>query len=472
MVSAAGLREPTRGEVAFFFAAALLLFTANLGGTSLAPLDDCFYARKAAEMAAHPGMTVTWGGRPAFQNSPGQLWLVAASLRVFGANDFAARLPAALMAFGVLALTAWIGARLRSPAAGLTAAALLAASPLFLNNARRVMLEIPLLFWMTLAMAAVVGWRRRPAAILLFGPALAMAMLTKSVLGLTPLLVAGVAAAEFKEWRVARDPRFWIAVALGLGLGASWWLQQWSAFDGEFARVHFSREIAGRSLESVGWWQRVLGYPAILLAQFEPVLVLAIPAAWWIGDSGRDGFGDASLLLPWAVLPVGIALFSSAQSAHYVFAIFPALALIAGIGLSERWPRVARVVALRVVPALLLVGAAVLWLRPELLTRDVNRPWRDGAGAPAVRAAAGGEVAFLGSDYWRQANPLLWYANLRLGASAPTAAEAIERARLGDRLLLVERARLAELLRLAPRATTVIDARDAVLLRLPDDAAN
>ena len=466
---AASLRPGvTRLDTLALLAAALLLFTANIGGTTLPPLDDCFYAQKAAEMAAHPGMTVTWAGNPAFQNPPGQIWIMAAGFRAFGVSDGAARLPTALMAVGALAGTAWIGARLLSPGAGLTGAALLAVAPFFLNNARRTMLEIPLLFWSVLAIAALVAWRRRPAAIFAFAPALAMAILTKSVLGMVPLGVAVASALLLPAWRqLLRDPRFWIAGVAGLALGASWPLQQWLVHGREFLDAHFAREIAGRSLAASGPIAHLLGYPVILLTQHQPEVLAALPATWnslrrWRTERLRE----AALLVIWAWLPLAVLMLSSARSARYVFPLMPAMALLGGAWLAQRWPGASRLFATRLVPALLLIGAGIFWWRPELLSRDTQRPFQDPAGRIAARTLAGAEVAFWGDDYWRIANPLLWYDGLRLGPSARSADEALTRARAGSRLLMCDRSRLGELPVAARTAPRLIETERAVLLDL------
>jgi len=448
--------------------AALLLFTANLGGTTLPPLDDCFYAQKGAEMAAAPGMTVRWGGQPAFQNPPGHLWLLAASFRLFGVHDAAARLPTGLMAVGALAGVAWIGARLLSPAAGIAGAAVLALSPFFLNHGRRAMLEVPLLFWTVMAMAALVAWRRRPLAVLLFAPALGMAILTKSVLGLMPLGAAVAAGVLLPAWRpLLRDLRFWLAAAAGLALGASWPLHQWLAHGHAFLDVHFVREIAGRSLARTHWLERLAGYPAILLTQHLPAFLVALPATVYHVRAWRERRQHpAGLLLVWAWLPLVAYALSAAQSARYVFPLMPAFALLGAEWLSTHWPRGTRIVATRVVPALFVVGALVFWVRPEWLTRDVNRPYREAAGAIAARAPRGTEVGFWGHDYWRFANPLLWYTGLRLGPSAESGEVAVERALAGNGLLLCERSRNSVPPALPRGRRTLIDAHDAELYDL------
>src|SRR4029079_15617399 len=111
--------------------------------------------------------------------------------------------------------------------------------------------------------------------------------------------------------------------------------------------------------------------------------VLGARALWQSREiepaNDRRPSSGARLLLVWAILPVVIALGSAAQSSHYVFAIFPALALIGAAWLTSRWPVAMRVLATRLVPVLMLAGGVVLWVRPQLLTRDGNRPFKDAA---------------------------------------------------------------------------------------------
>jgi 4-amino-4-deoxy-L-arabinose transferase-like glycosyltransferase len=450
--------SPARRDVSLLLAAAALLFTANIHRLTLPAFDDCFYARKASEMAGRGlGMTVTWAGLPTFQNPPGQLWAMAASFRALGVNDAAARLPSALMALGALAATAWIGARLFSPAAGATGAALLSLSPFFLNNARRCMMEIPAMFWTTAALASLVAWRRRPVWILLFAPCLAMAILVKSVLGLLPLGIALAAALFLPAWRpLLRDARFWLASALGLALGASWPLHQFLHFGGGFLDAHFGHEIAGRSLRPLGFAARLAGYPVILLSQFQPVVLLAVPGVAALVRALRKDRGEpGAFLLVWIALPLALFSLSSAQSARYVFPLFPALALLGGYWLETRWPRFAGALRGVAVPALLVAGAIVFWVYPPLLSRAPNDPFRDRAAAIRARVPAGEPVPYWGGDYWRTANPLLWYDDRLLDHSAPTAAEALARAGASrGRLLMCDRSRLAGLpaaLRDAPK---------------------
>jgi hypothetical protein len=173
--------------------------------------------------------------------------------------------------------------------------------------------------------------------------------------------------------------------------------------------------------------------------------------------------GAAALLLAWALVPIGFAALSSAQSPRYVFAIFPALALLGGAWLAQRAPRIANGLR-RAVPVLLVAGAVVFWVRPEWLSRSTRDPFRDQAAAICARAPEGSAIPYWGGDYWRVANPLLWYADRLLEPSAPSADSAVARGRARAGVLVCDRRRLADL----PAGTrSLAEGRDGVVVELP-----
>jgi len=96
-------------------------------------------------------------------------------------------------------------------------------SPYFSDHARRVMQEIPFGLWTALAMLTLLESRRRPRLMVFFALPLAAAILTKSVLGLLPLLVLVVSVAAVPALRsVLKNPWAWVGVIGGLALAASW----------------------------------------------------------------------------------------------------------------------------------------------------------------------------------------------------------------------------------------------------------
>src|SRR5262245_54357834 len=114
------------------------MFTARMD-RSLPSLEDAFYAREAVEMArADRVYTVTWNGSPTHQHPPLHLWLVSRTFAALGERDLAARLPTVLMALGLMTLTWRIGVLTVGPSAAVVGTAALLATPIFVDNARRL----------------------------------------------------------------------------------------------------------------------------------------------------------------------------------------------------------------------------------------------------------------------------------------------------------------------------------------------
>ena len=458
-----------RREVAVLLAAAALLFSANSCRMALPALDDCFYARKAVEMERSGGFfTVTWGDSPAYQNPPLQIWLTARALALFGANDFAARLPSMLMALGVLALTIRIGRHTVGPAAGVGAAALLVLSPLFVNHARRSMLEVPLTFWVAVAVLVLLEGQGDPRRHALFALPLGAAILTKSVLGLLPLGILAAGAAAWPPLRASLcRPWIWLGVAGGIALGASWTVHQWIVFGPAALRAHYVDEIVSRSTQGLRLRDLLLAYPTALLASFQPAILPAIPGAWSLWKRWRTLPRDPSCLLwVWAGVPVVLYSLSSARSARYLFPIFPALALCASQWITERFPRFAAALRTAGAPALAVAAAVVFWVWPQALATPGTTFYKEDR-VIAARVPEGEPLTYLGArgDFWAVANPLLYYTGRRLEAPSASLVDAL-RSAAGRRsgLILVQRNRWEEL---QGTAYTVVLDRPAWVLVQP-----
>jgi 4-amino-4-deoxy-L-arabinose transferase-like glycosyltransferase len=280
--------------------AALVLFTARMGDLSLASLEDAFYAREAVEMARSGRIyTVTWNGLPTHQHPPLHLWLVARAFAALGERDLAARLPTVLLALGTLALTWRIGVLTVGRAAAVAATACLLATPIFVDNARRLMMEVPLTFWITATVWVYLEARGRPRWHVALAVPLGAAILTKSVLGLMPLLaLVGVLASE--ELRAPlRRPWVWIGFALGLGIGASWLGHQWWTPGSGAVASHLFAHVVRRSTRSFGLGA-LRAYPLILL---KITSRSSCPASWvWppppAGGSGSGRRAGGLTILP------------------------------------------------------------------------------------------------------------------------------------------------------------------------------
>ncbi|HEX9117096.1 MAG TPA: glycosyltransferase family 39 protein [Anaerolineae bacterium] len=114
------------------------------------------------------------------------LYLLAASMGLFGASEFALRLPGLLAGIGLLAVTYGLARRLGGPRLALLAAGLVAASPYGILFAPTAFTDPWLALWLTAAAWAALA-RRAASAGLLLG--LAIASKQTGILGL-PLVLA------------------------------------------------------------------------------------------------------------------------------------------------------------------------------------------------------------------------------------------------------------------------------------------
>jgi 4-amino-4-deoxy-L-arabinose transferase-like glycosyltransferase len=98
-----------RGWLLLFIALAAF-YLWGLGSLPLVGPDEPRYAEVAREMLArHDWITPTLGGLPWFEKPPLLYWLMAAAYRVFGVNEYAARLGPAICGLLTAAFVYWIG---------------------------------------------------------------------------------------------------------------------------------------------------------------------------------------------------------------------------------------------------------------------------------------------------------------------------------------------------------------------------
>ena len=472
MPAAPGPAAPTIRTLVVLLLSAVMLFTANALHLPLPALDDCFYAEKGVEMNRRGlGWTVTWNDLPTFQNPPAPFWQLARSFAVLGENDFAARMPSIVMALGLVLLTWRIGRILLGPVAGLDAAALLLVTPLFLNHARRTMLDLPFAFASAALLWIALEGIERPRRLVLLAVPLGGALLTKSVLALVPLATLFVIALVLPAGRRAlRTPWPWIGIALGVTPYVLWILDQYRQFGSGALRSHFVDEIATRSTRSLGLAKRIFEYPLLLLQHYQPLALLALPGAVLLVrrmraraplHSGVAPYPPLELVpVLWCAVPLVLYSLSAAHSARYLFPLLPGLAVCGAFVLSLA-PRLGWHLRTWAVPLLLIVGAGLFWFSPRTMGRYETLSIKRDRVLLSAAIPPGEPVAYVGSHYWSLANPFMYY--VKRGLEKPIQPWEM-RARRGT-TVLADRDSLPAVLRAEPTLQVIYEGTDWVLLK-------
>jgi 4-amino-4-deoxy-L-arabinose transferase-like glycosyltransferase len=331
-------------------AAAAVVLTLFLGSRGLNEPDEGRYAELGREMAAPGGdwLVPHLNGFEHFQKPPLLYWLTAGGLRLLGVNEWGARLPSALAAWGTLALTLWLGRALWGSRPGLTAGLVLLSMGEFFALARLLTPDMLLTFWITCALAVFVryqtggpSWWRW-----LFFVAMGIGFLAKGPLA----LVVPATAALGWRWAAPREhparPLPWArGLPLALLIGLSWFITL-SVREPKLFEYFWRYELLQRFASHVHGRSKPVWY-------FLPVMLIgALPWSAFFFGLGRSAWRKLragaltpahGLLLGWSVPPFVILSLSGSKLPTYILPLLPAVALALGFWLSQR-ARLARAV--------------------------------------------------------------------------------------------------------------------------------
>lgn len=372
-------------------AAALLLFHA--GSVPLVGPDEPRYARVAVEMARSGDLvTPTLQGRPWLEKPALYYWLAAASFRLLGETEAAARVPSLLAALIFASSTAVLGARLLGARAALHAGFVLATSLLFFAYGRAASMDMLLAAFVTVA-TGLLGLRLLGRAgnrdLLVAWAAVGLATLAKGPLGLLlPALVVLGQAALTRDLRSLRRVVSWPSLLVFAAVAGPWYAAILHAQGRHFVEVFLLDHNLQRFTSTIHRHPGPFYY-------YLPVLVVglfpwsALPLAGLGGLAPRASRRDLFLLL-WLVAP--LLFFSAAGSKlpGYALPCLPPLALLAGRGavrLVDGLTSSARAVAL-----LTLVLAATTAALPAALRGRGDPGWA--ATVPLALWALGVAFAF------------------------------------------------------------------------------
>ncbi len=318
-------------QLVFLLVCTALLFLGRQLDVGLPNFDDAYYAQKAKEMAASGNLwIVTHNGEPDFANPPFPFWMTALAFKLFGVSGYAAVFFPALFGLATVLLTYALCLNLyKDTWTAFFAAFVLIFPGMFADAARRAMVDVTLAFCVTAAMYFFVKAERDKWFYLLYGLMTALAILTKSVLGLFPLMVGGAVLILGRRFKEIGHPCFLMGTALALGLGFSWHAVNGAVHGAAFYDMHFGVLIFNRGFESAAPPFYFLGYAQDFLKNYWPWLPLALIGLWQCGRRAIGGRDFPSLvLLVWIVLVYLVMSTSTNQTLRYLFMIFPPLAIV------------------------------------------------------------------------------------------------------------------------------------------------
>jgi len=354
----------------------LLLF---LGSRGLSEPDEGRFAEASREMSLQSNWLVPHlAGVPHLQKPPLIFWITALSIKVFGVNEWAARLPSAVAAFGTMLLTMHLAGLLFGASVEWKAGLILLSSGLFFMMARIITTDMMLTFWITCAVVSFVHYTKRNSitALMVFYLSLGLGFLTKGPMAYLVPFAAVIpwAVACRKEQKAPGWYWHWVpGVMFAVAISISWFVLLFRHYPGLFDYYYhyeFIDRIASNTHHRAKpfWF-----YTLVMVAGLLPwsVMLPRIVADQWRrrGVRRRPEFW---LFAGWLIIPWLVLHLVSSKLVTYILPLFPPIAIVlAGKwdSLQVRWRPEIRVVA-----ALFAVMMAGLPLTFYLLSKDNGEP--------------------------------------------------------------------------------------------------
>ena len=290
---------------ALLFVSCVFFHVAGTWSLPLIDRDEPRFAEASREMIERSDYVVPYfNNHFRFDKPPLTYWAQIASYKIFGQNDFAARLPSAIAAaLTALSIFAW-GTRVGTARVGWWSAIIFTLSLQTFLHAKAAVADMWLVLFVTLAHRAgyeLLRHRLSPPADQtsdlkhqtshwwwVFYLSLAFGFLAKGPIGWIPLLTVGLTMIFLRETPLARQFAFGRGLLLMLSIVALWGIPALIQTHGQFFVVGIGRHVIGRSLATMeGHGADSLGMYLLLLPFYLVTIFLS--------------FFPWSIKLPWLI---------------------------------------------------------------------------------------------------------------------------------------------------------------------------
>ncbi len=329
-----------------------VLWFGTLGYRKVITPDEGRYAEIGREMAVSGDwVTPRLNGIKYFEKPALQYWGTAASFKLLGENEFAARLWPGLTGFLGVLFAFFVSRRFWGERVAWLAGAILASCVWWMANGHFLTLDMGVSFFMSLGMGAFMLAQRKGASedenrnwMVACWAAMGLAILSKGLIG---IVLPGAVLLLYSL--IQRDVRLWLRLHIGKGLlvmlviTAPWfWFV--SRANPEFlwfffVHEHFQRFTTTEHHRLGPVWYFI----PILIAGMLPwtsLLPQALKLGWQKDETQR--FQANRFLLIWAVFIFAFFSKSDSKLPSYILPIFPALAMLAAQVLDKLSARAVR----------------------------------------------------------------------------------------------------------------------------------
>ncbi|MDQ1273699.1 MAG: hypothetical protein QG591_2329 [Planctomycetota bacterium] len=331
----------TKKDIPFLFGLISLGLVLLLFYTWAMPLidpDEPRYASTASDMVLNNNWIVPhFNGAPRINKPPLFYWAIAISYKIFGINEFGARLPSALAAIGTVLITYLWGKRIEDRKNGFWAGIMLMASPLFFFISRLCITDMLLTFFVCASLylffieytEANKNNHRR----LFLSFLLSMVFLVKGPVGLLLfILIAICFLLWIRDFQYIRRLWYLPGFLIFLGIICAWGIPFWLSLGTKQIFALLSQEMSGRFVSGYAHPQPFYYYlPVFFMGFFPWSLFVGIPFIHTLKQRRSMPAEEKRLVYffcSWFILTVIFFSLSHSKLMTYILPISPAIALL------------------------------------------------------------------------------------------------------------------------------------------------
>ena len=317
----------------------------KISKNSLIDYDEAIYAKVARNIYETGNwVSLTWENYRDlwFEKPPFYMWATSGFFNIFGLNEFSVRLTSSLLGLATILAVYYWGSKAFSKFTGIAAGLILLSTTHYLYYSRIGMLDVSvsffilaslLLFWIASDFSSKFELTKRLENLLFIfaGILIGLGILTKSLIGMLPLLAICLTIAIFAIWYKHKIKWFGFILLLVsmLFVAAPWHIIQYSLHGEKFIEEYFMEHIIERGTEGLGHANSWFWYLEVIKVSFR---IWIFPL---FGGLVGFAFMDKKNRKTWLYLLIctfSILLFFSASKDKlqwYIIPIYPFLALIA-----------------------------------------------------------------------------------------------------------------------------------------------
>ncbi|MEM6612058.1 MAG: glycosyltransferase family 39 protein [Cyanobacteria bacterium P01_C01_bin.72] len=327
----------------YLLLAAVVLYTANLGGLPLRDWDEGIVAGVARNIWRAESGSQTWlyptinYSEPYWNKPPLVHGLIALSYQIFGISEWSTRLAPALLSAASVPLVYLIGREIfpHLSTAILSALVYLNLLPVA-RHGRVAMLDGAISCWFCFGVWCLLRGRKKHGWLLGTGIALGMICLTKGIMIgvlLGGILLCFIAWDSPKLWQISY---LWTGLLLGLIPAISWYTLQYRHYGAAFLGINLGTQTFNRIWSPISTIAAPPWYYLLEIAKYGLPWLIFLPYGLKIALRERH-LSWGKLTLTWSVIYLLAISLMKSKLPWYVFPVYPAVSLLVGVGLDRIW---------------------------------------------------------------------------------------------------------------------------------------